>query len=386
MTLRIKSHKNGEFWVYFLVWLFMFASPLFSLTAHASMDNNVVFYWADIFHIWLSLCFFLAAFLIHNFLLTPMLFKRENWKGYLAATLVLICAFQTYQCSHKPADMPPPAEFRQMASPSSAADNDKDVFQRPPMPPNMQPPAGKGLMPVRPPMDAHDIMAFTIMILMLGLNLGVKYFFLSLKRREELEELEKTRLEQQLEYLKYQINPHFFMNTLNNIHALVDVNPEQAKMSILKLSKLMRYMLYDSNNGSVTLEKELAFLRNYVELMKMRYSEKVHIDVQIPTDESSRLVPPLLFISFVENAFKHGVSYVKDSRIKISVEPGEDSVKFYCGNTKAGTLNEQPGGIGLENSRKRLDLIYGTDYTLTVADNEDTYEVTLIIPYIEKEQ
>ena len=208
----------------------------------------------------------------------------------------------------------------------------------------------------------------------------------TLKEREELETLEKTRLEQQLEYLKYQINPHFFMNTLNNIHALVDVNPEQAKMSILKLSKLMRYMLYDSNNGSVTLEKELAFLRNYVELMKMRYSEKVHIDVQIPTDESSRLVPPLLFISFVENAFKHGVSYVKDSRIKISVEPGEDSVKFYCGNTKAGTLNEQPGGIGLENSRKRLDLIYRTDYTLTVADSEDTYEVTLIIPYIEKEQ
>ena len=225
-------------------------------------------------------------------------------------------------------------------------------------------------------------MAFTILLLLLGVNVGVKYFFMSIKRTHEIEELEKKTLEQQLEYLKYQINPHFFMNTLNNIHALVDVNPDKAKSSILELSKLMRYVLYESNNPSVPLQRELEFIRHYIELMRMRYTEKVEIDVNLPADCSSRPIPPLMFISFVENAFKHGVSYVQSSKIKISVEEDEHKVKFMCSNTKASSNGEQ-GGIGMENSRKRLSLIYKEDYTLQVDEAGDTYDVLLVIPFLD---
>ncbi|MBR1543674.1 MAG: histidine kinase [Muribaculaceae bacterium] len=384
MKLRIKSTKHGEFWVYLLLWLFLFASSLLSMSAHASMDSNIEFRWHDIFHNWISLSFFLGAFLIHNFFITPILFKKHNVKGYLAAVIVLLSVFQSYQCAHRPADMPPPHMVNEMMKSDSAAraENTATIkMPRAPMPKN-RPPQKFDQMPVRPPMDVHDIMAFTILLLLLGVNVGVKYFFMSIKRTHEIEELEKKTLEQQLEYLKYQINPHFFMNTLNNIHALVDVNPDKAKSSILELSKLMRYVLYESNNPSVPLQRELEFIRHYIELMRMRYTEKVEIDVNLPADCSSRPIPPLMFISFVENAFKHGVSYVQSSKIKISVEEDEHKVKFMCSNTKASSNGEQ-GGIGMENSRKRLSLIYKEDYTLQVDEAGDTYDVLLVIPFLD---
>ena len=118
--------------------------------------------------------------------------------------------------------------------------------------------------------------------------------------------LEKENLNQQLEYLKYQINPHFFMNTLNNIHALVDIDPEKAKTTIVELSKMMRYLLYEGNNSLIPLHREVEFLRNYITLMKLRYTDKVKIDTDIPVSLPDRRLPPLLLITFVENAFKHG--------------------------------------------------------------------------------
>ncbi len=372
--------------MYLLLWLFMFASPVLSMSAHASMDHNIEFRWQDIFHNWLTLCFFLGAFLIHNHFLTPILFKKRNVKGYIAATIVLISVFQTYQCSHRPADMPLPHEAMEIMKHDSAARAEKandNNMPRPPMPKNRAPQDGDNLLPVRPPMDVHDIMAFTILLLLLGVNVGVKYFFLSIKRAQEIEELEKKTLEQQLEYLKYQINPHFFMNTLNNIHALVDEDPEKAKSSILELSKLMRYVLYESNNSSVSLQRELEFITNYLELMRMRYTDKVEIDVNLPSDCSSRPIPPLMFISFVENAFKHGVSYVQSSKIQIEVVENDEKVRFFCSNTKVSGDKMEQGGIGIDNSRKRLDLIYGDEYRLDIADGETTYAVTLEIPFIE---
>ena len=249
----------------------------------------------------------------------------------------------------------------------------------------------------------QDSVAFIIMSLLLGLNVGIKYFFKSLDDKKRIKELERENLNRQLEYLKYQINPHFFMNTLNNIHALVDIDPEQAKYTIEVLSKLMRYVLYEGNKTMAPLQKELDFIRHYVDLMKIRYTDKVRISVSLPTSPSNPSspsgnkeegtssalnlmdiqVPSLLFTTFVENAFKHGVSYQQDSFIEISVRVDEAAheIYFLCNNSRKPEAEEKrKGGVGLENAKKRLALIYGDEYELKIDVNQEEYRLLLRLP------
>ena len=167
------------------------------------------------------------------------------------------------------------------------------------------------------------------------------------------------------------------MNTLNNIHALVDIEPEEAKHSIVELSKMMRYVLYEGAKSGVPLQKDIEFLRNYVTLMKLRYTDKVSIRFDVPDDITNKMVPPMLLITFVENAFKHGVSYRNPSFIDIHITTSGDTLKFVCRNSKTDKEPDLEGGVGLKNTRQRLDLIYGNDYRLDIDDGEDTYEVTL---------
>ena len=227
---------------------------------------------------------------------------------------------------------------------------------------------------------------------MLGMNVGVKLYFRQRKDHERMLQLEHDNLEQQLEYLKYQINPHFLMNTLNNIHALVDIDPEQAKVTIVELSKIMRFVLYEGNKQKVALRQELLFLENYIELMKMRFTDHVAINVSLPEMIPDREIPPLLLITFVENAFKHGVSYQQQSfvSIEISIAQGEEESKdgcylhFKCMNSKKvntdGTASGAAHGVGLQNARRRLDLLYGNSYALDISDAAETYIVTLQLP------
>ena len=187
---------------------------------------------------------------------------------------------------------------------------------------------------------------------------------------------------QELEYLKYQISPHFFMNTLNNIHALVDINPERAKSTIVELSKMMRYLLYDGAKAQIPLKVETSFITNYVKLMRLRYPDTVSISLDVPQNAPDRTVPPLLLITFVENAFKHGVSYQRPSFISIGISADSGTMRFYCSNSKApATAGKQQGGVGLVNAKKRLNLIYGNGYTLDIDDGADTFTVNLVIPF-----
>ena len=215
---------------------------------------------------------------------------------------------------------------------------------------------------------------------MMGMNIGIKLYFKQRGDRKRLEQLEKENLEQQLEYLKYQINPHFLMNTLNNIHALVDIDPEKSKETILELSKMMRFVLYEGNKQVVPLDREIAFLQNYIQLMKLRYTDKVKITVDVPKSLPNKEVPPLMFITFVENAFKHGVSYRQASFIDIAISIGEDKLVFDCRNSRIPKEDDKHGGVGLTNVKKRLELIYGNRYTLDIKDEQDTYTVKLSLP------
>lgn len=199
---------------------------------------------------------------------------------------------------------------------------------------------------------------FLIAFLVIGFNVSIKLYFKSLQDDRDLMELRHQQLESELRYLKYQVNPHFFMNTLNNIHALVDVNAERAKEAIIELSKLMR-LRYNPDLLRVTIDFPL-----------------IIPDVRIPS---------LLFVPVLENAFKHGVSYREPSFIDVSVHM-EDAgkISFRCRNSdhSRGKERETAGsGIGLENPRKRLKLHFDNDYVLLIKNEDNCYEVLLIIPF-----
>ena len=208
--------------------------------------------------------------------------------------------------------------------------------------------------------------------------------FKSMKDEQKMVALERQSLQAEMDYLKYQINPHFFMNTLNNIHALIDIDAEAAKETVIELSKMMRYVLYDSELAETSIAKDIRFVQNYISLMKIRYTSDIDIrlDVQAPLPADAKL-PPLLLIVFVENAFKHGVSYNKPSFVHIALKCENGRAVCEVRNSRHASASRKTGssGMGLENARKRLDLLFGDDYELQIDDSrDDEYGVKLTIP------
>ena len=184
----------------------------------------------------------------------------------------------------------------------------------------------------------------------------------------EKREIEKERTQAELKNLKNQLNPHFLFNTLNSIYALIQVNPQQAQYAVHSLSHMLRYVLYENNQNFISLDKEFAFMRNYVELMSLRLaSDRVHLKIDIPEDGMGYMVAPLLFITLIENAFKHGISPSEESFINISFRIAEsDTLICTIENSYfPKTDNDRSGsGIGLANLRKRLNLIYPNRHIL----------------------
>ena len=201
------------------------------------------------------------------------------------------------------------------------------------------------------------------------------------KTEAERKEAINIKLKSELQHLHYQLQPHFFFNSLNNIYALVDVSPEQAKSSIHSLSKLMRYMLYETNEESVPLSKEIDFMKKYIDLMKLRVSDKITVHYRFPKEETGITIAPLLFISLIENAFKHGVSASKESTIAIHMTIKDKSVLFRIENDNLPkkTDDKSGSGIGLPNIEKRLELLYPNKHSFTTEVNNNRFIAQLEI-------
>ena len=366
----MKKHSKQENLLYLVAWGILFVAPLLSSYIRSISDPNFTFSWNGVFLVWQMFAGYLVVFLIHNFLVAPLLVYHNRRVLYFSIMTVVLAAFITCQCVSRPDNRrhfghrPPPMEHRGERSPHFG--KHPPGKRRPGMPP--------------PIIGERDIMAIVVLILMLGANLGTKYYFRSRNEHKKLLALEKQNLEQQLEYLKYQINPHFFMNTLNNIHALVDIDPGKAQETIVELSKMMRFVLYEGDKKGVTLSREFDFIRTYIKLMKLRYTDKVRISIDLPDEASDRTIPPLMLISFVENAFKHGISYQQASFVEVSAEVRQEQLHFHCRNSKAAKPNQEKGGVGLANVKKRLNLLYDDRYTLQISDTTDFYNVELTIP------
>lgn len=235
----------------------------------------------------------------------------------------------------------------------------------------------------RPPFRQMHLMnyAFTSAFLVF-FSAGLRVLERHSQTEKFQKELEKEKLNSELAFLKNQISPHFFFNTLNNIYSLISINAEDSQNAVLKLSKLMRYLLYESDHGNTKLSSEIDFMKNFIDLMKLRMSDKINLSVSFPQKYEDINIPPLLFIPFIENAFKHGISYREPSYINIKMQIDKDSINFSCVNTLQKKNKEyKPGesGIGLDNVRKRLTLLFPDRHKLNINKTDTEFKVLLQI-------
>ncbi|MCE5331845.1 MAG: histidine kinase [Bacteroidales bacterium] len=225
---------------------------------------------------------------------------------------------------------------------------------------------------------------FISLLLTAGLSIAVKMTGKWYKMEAEYQEEEKKRSEAELINLRQQINPHFLFNTLNNIYALIAFSPEQAQTTVLELSKLLRYVLYENNGNFVPLEREVDFIRNYVDLMRIRLTPEIDVKMDINiASGAGKTVAPMLFIALVENAFKHGISPSGSSFIHIDIHTMNEK-QLICSirnsyfpkdeTDKSGT------GIGLENLRRRLEILYPHHHILSTEHEGNTFVSELQIP------
>lgn len=385
MYNRLSMARNtGKRYTEYLIYLFFWGVLLMSPFLGAMLkDRSFMPTTGELFAFWGFLAPAIVLFFVNNNILMPFLLYKK--KGRLVV-LYLLCI--TIACTIIFISFPvenPHGDGRLRwhtehvvsslaAENCDAADSVGDAVFNPPQHRDVW-------MFFTHPKNVRLILILFVLLF----NICVRLFFFTIRRDENIMELEKEKIKSELEYLKYQINPHFFMNSLNNIHALIDIDRGKAQGAVQQLSGMMRYVLYDKSSMFVPLEKEVKFLSDYIDLMRLRYTDMLDIKVEFPSESQGFFVPSMLFMQFVENAFKHGVTYKKKSVIKVAIQVDEmsDTLMFTCCNTVPDGNSGQSGlqgGIGVENARKRLRLFFGEKAVLHVANENGWYNVELKIP------
>jgi two-component system, LytTR family, sensor kinase len=339
--------------IHVLVWI-LIAIVIFVVSPLSWKVELPVEYW------WkqgLVLSFLILVFYVNMHVLVPkLLFKGRNWLfifiGLLITFIILLLIIQ----------------FENMVNMQKLIHN---AF-RPDQP----------YIP-RPRNLSYDM--FTILLLLFGFGISTSVVAVQKWQADAdlRSQMEQEKIASELSYLKAQINPHFFFNTLNNIYALTNIDVERAQKALLKLSRMMRYVLYETDKDMTLLNKEKDFIMDYIELMRLRLSEKVILKINIPENFPELPVAPMLILPFIENCFKHGVSAKQGSVIHIALYL-EGKVLYL--NTVNSIFPINPNspesfnsGIGLANTKRRLSLIYGDKAELKIEDNnpEKEYRVKL---------
>jgi hypothetical protein len=387
----VKRFYLTEHLVYLVFWIMLFLIPIvgFWLGHDHFMGSSDM---TPLYGALLLLFVYFVLFLINSLILLPRLFFQSHVWWYIFLVLVLCVLsvgigqrienyyhnmYKQDWGNHNREMMVVPEDHNAPVPPdinNSSFNRDGKVRKFHPMRPH-------------PDIDMlfhypdFNITLFILAIMVVSFNMAISLVFKALDKDIKNKTLAKEKVVSELEYLKYQINPHFLMNTLNNIHALVDINSEEAKMKLVKLSKLLRFVLYTGPKATVQLQEEISFLENYIDLMRIRYIDKVEISFSYPSVIPNLNIPTLLIIPFVENAFKHGVSYEKKSFIYVRIDCKDNRVLVNVKNSKAvGFMKDDRNcGIGVENTKRRLQLIYDNDYKLVIKDEEDIYNVELNI-------
>ena len=343
---RTRNKNVLQLLIHFTSWILVFGLPFLLFLKYN--DTDIV---DKIIHSLVIVLSLVVVFYINFFLLIErFLFQRKTGKFFLYNTLLIIIvglSVHFWQEAHVPV----------MAN---------------------HPPFSHELLPRNISFLLRD---FFSLILTTGLSVAVKMTGQWYKTEAERQEEDKKRTEAELTNLRQQLNPHFLFNTMNNIYALIEVSPEKAQKSMLELSKLLRYVLYDNRENLVPLERELNFIYNYVELMRIRLGSEVDLKLALNVSGTDKMVAPLLFIALIENAFKHGISPEKPSFIHISMEMmGRDlHCKIKNSYFPKDETDQSGSGIGLENLRRRLEILYPHKHILRTEKEGDTFVAELII-------
>jgi sensor histidine kinase YesM len=341
-------HKNKKITAFshLLVWFVLFSIPYVLSYGQEQEINRVIA------HFWIPLVFYAFIFYLNFFVLIDRFFFAKRTLQYVIINLAAISLFLLLR------ELLESTFFQDIAR---TATKDK---------------VGSG-----PPFKMFVYVQVLSYLAPVLFSIAIKSTQRWVKTEAERKEAAHIKLQSELQHLHYQLQPHFFFNSLNNIYSLVDISPEQAKASIHSLSKLMRYMLYETNMELVALSKEVDFMKKYIDLMKLRVSDKTKVEASFPSEETGIQIAPLLFISLIENAFKHGVSASKESLINISLTSEQNTILFTIVNDNfpKKTDDKSGSGIGLQNLEKRLALLYPDKYNFKTTVTNNRFVVTLKI-------
>ena len=231
-------------------------------------------------------------------------------------------------------------------------------------------------------LQAINSMLFVFVVLAVGTSIRITDEWYRDEKKHK--EMETQKLSAELSLLKSQINPHFFFNTLNSIYSLASRKSSKTPEAIIKLSNLMRYIIYDSDKELVPLQNELDYIRNYVELQRLRFQENVSVLFDVKGEISNKQIEPLLLLPFIENAFKHGIDYTKSCTISIIIRVENNKLFFTAENPIVPNQNmskDDPSGLGLSNSRKRLLLLYNEKHKLNIHKDPNVFRVELTLDF-----
>lgn len=348
--------------LHILAWLLLLGLPLNS-SIEMKGDLLLVYYTFAI----INGVIFYTNYL---FLVPGFFFRKKKYRYYLSAAALMICFYFVSDISGKQLFR----HLREEGKSRMEMARDQEML---PLPPPDRPPGRLRRFMTGAPQVMGYLSSASFMIF---LSLGLRVLERQSKIERMQEEMEKEKLNAELALLKNQVSPHFFFNTLNNIYSLIGINAEDSQKAVLKLSKLMRYLLYETEHGDTKLVNEIDFMKNYIDLMKLRMSEKVSLTADFPEGNENVTIPPLLFVPFIENAFKHGISARDRSFISISLSVLSGVLTFDCRNSIARKRpSEKQPGIGLGNVRKRLALLFPGRHDLIIEEKDNEFRVHLEI-------
>ncbi|MEO9474719.1 MAG: histidine kinase [Cyclobacteriaceae bacterium] len=339
------DNKKITIFSHLLAWIVLFSMPYVLSYGQEQEINRVIA------HFWIPIGFYVIIFYSNYFVLIDRFLFTQKTTQFIVSNLAMIVLFLILK------EQIENTFFQEIAK--------------------NRPRSNDGSPPIKLSIYIH-LLSF---MAPLFFSIAIKTTKRWAKTEDERKEAANYKLKSELQHLHYQLQPHFFFNALNNIYSLVDVSPEQAKKSIHSLSKLMRYMLYETNMELVPLSKEVSFMEKYIELMKLRVSDKTRVQYQFPSEETGIEIAPLLFISLIENAFKHGVSASKESLIDVTLTCEQKKVVFTIVNDDfpKQTDDKSGSGIGLQNLEKRLQLLYAGKFKFTTETRDGRFSVHLEI-------
>jgi hypothetical protein len=313
---------------------------------------------------WLPILLSIVCFYINYFFLIPRFLLRKRNGYYFLFNLLLIILVVFIMESLRSFDL-----FSPM---NDFPDHGPPPFDDRPMPPEFE-----GNM-----MISHYrlmIMDAMVMILAIIFSITVRITQKWIRTENEKQEIEKKNAQSSLMLLKYQLQPHFFFNSLNNIYALIESSPHKAQEALHDLGKLMRYLLYGKEQ--VELSQEVAFLKQYIDLMELRLRPDIKTRVTLPEETGLLKIAPLLFVPLIENAYKHGISSLEPSYVFIDMQLEGNRINFVTENTNfpKSSSDKSGSGIGLQNLKQRLELLYPGKYQFEQIVSDGVFRTTLII-------